>query len=965
MANVKITELTELAAVDVADNDVLPIVDVGGDTTKKVTAASLRTSLAAANDYATYISLNANIDLVQDNVASVTVGTAADTETRLNANLDIVQDNVATNATDITSLETRRADNTTIFINAFTGTNTNLDTVSANADSYYTQLNANIDVIQDNVTAQNSYITSTYATLTLLDSVQDNVASAESNVNALRVEYLANVASTEANVNAVELRRDSNTFYTYNTDGDQANIQAFANVEPFSNNIYSLGAPDLVWKDVYVGPGTLHLGPLRLHSNDDGTGLLIRDVNDAQVTIDTGVANITANLNLLQDNVASAEANVVSAETRLNANVDVVQDNLAVYTSSSNAGIRVAVEQFGNLALQSNTIDFAILDSFAPEHAEGRVHYNAARNALEVMGPGISANVMVGQDEMVYVKNTSGATIDQLKPVYLVSEDGGTPTIALANAATEATSYAVGLTAESIADDAFGFVQRAGIAFGDTTGLTSGQRVHVGPTAGSLQNLAPTYPYFAVDLGIVLITDGTNGCIYLDVQNQTAESFRVTGSAYVDADLTVAGNLAVLGSESITSVNSLAVANSLMYLNSGDTIGDSATVFIGSGLDDATLLGHYTGPITEQFNVKINATGTPDTFDWSLDNFTSREAVGVEITGGQQSLANGISVTFEATTGHTIGDEWGGVAAPTQVDTGWVSNRNAGQSEPGYTHLGMFFDISDAKFKMFDEYDPEPNASIDITDGSFSYGDLVLSTLESTVATGTAPFTVASTTLVTNLNADLLDGVQGSVYDTRANASAGFIQLNSNINVVQDNVATLTTTVDNFGTYANSTFSTVSNAGSLATGIATKLDAADYTASDVLTKVKTVDGAGSGLDADLLDGQSSAYFAVEATRSSNAAALAAGIATKLDSSDYTASDVLTKIKTVDGSGSGLDADLLDGQSSAYYAVEATRSSNAAALAAGIAGITPIGTSDISDNAVTVDKLAATLDLGAL
>jgi len=39
---------------------------------------------------------------------------------------------------------------------------------------------------------------------------------------------------------------------------------------------------------------------------------------------------------------------------------------------------------------------------------------------------------------------------------------------------------------------------------------------------------------------------------------------------------------------------------------------------------------------------------------------------------------------------------------------------------------------------------------------------------------------------------------------------------------------------------------------------------------------------------------------------------------KLDASSYTAADVLTKIKTVDGSGSGLDADLLDGQSSAYY-----------------------------------------------
>jgi len=42
------------------------------------------------------------------------------------------------------------------------------------------------------------------------------------------------------------------------------------------------------------------------------------------------------------------------------------------------------------------------------------------------------------------------------------------------------------------------------------------------------------------------------------------------------------------------------------------------------------------------------------------------------------------------------------------------------------------------------------------------------------------------------------------------------------------------------------------------------------------------------------------------------------IGAKLDSSAYTASDVLTKVKTVDGSGSGLDADLLDGQHGAYY-----------------------------------------------
>ena len=65
------------------------------------------------------------------------------------------------------------------------------------------------------------------------------------------------------------------------------------------------------------------------------------------------------------------------------------------------------------------------------------------------------------------------------------------------------------------------------------------------------------------------------------------------------------------------------------------------------------------------------------------------------------------------------------------------------------------------------------------------------------------------------------------------------------------------------------------------------------------------DGSGSGLDADTLDGLQGSSF------SSNNY-LQSQLSTKLNSSSYTASDVLTKIKTVDGSGSGLDADTVDG-----------------------------------------------------
>ena len=57
----------------------------------------------------------------------------------------------------------------------------------------------------------------------------------------------------------------------------------------------------------------------------------------------------------------------------------------------------------------------------------------------------------------------------------------------------------------------------------------------------------------------------------------------------------------------------------------------------------------------------------------------------------------------------------------------------------------------------------------------------------------------------------------------------------------------------------------ISNVDGLQTALDAKLPSSSYTASDVLTKIKTVDGSGSGLDADLLDGvQGSSYLRSDA-----------------------------------------------------------------------------------------------------
>ena len=97
-------------------------------------------------------------------------------------------------------------------------------------------------------------------------------------------------------------------------------------------------------------------------------------------------------------------------------------------------------------------------------------------------------------------------------------------------------------------------------------------------------------------------------------------------------------------------------------------------------------------------------------------------------------------------------------------------------------------------------------------------------------------------------------------------------------------------------------------------GLAGKLDSTSYTASDVLTKIKTVDGSGSGLDADLLDGVHASDFVRMTTDQT-----VAGVKTFSSSPivpDLSASDNSTKAtnsKYVDSAISALDTSI-----KAYY-----------------------------------------------
>lgn len=76
----------------------------------------------------------------------------------------------------------------------------------------------------------------------------------------------------------------------------------------------------------------------------------------------------------------------------------------------------------------------------------------------------------------------------------------------------------------------------------------------------------------------------------------------------------------------------------------------------GTGLNDVTWGTAFSDVDSAYFEVEIDAAGTPDTFQWRKNG--GGWTTGVSITGASQTLSDAQTITFAATTGHTVGDKW-------------------------------------------------------------------------------------------------------------------------------------------------------------------------------------------------------------------------------------------------------------------------------------------------------------------
>ena len=81
-----------------------------------------------------------------------------------------------------------------------------------------------------------------------------------------------------------------------------------------------------------------------------------------------------------------------------------------------------------------------------------------------------------------------------------------------------------------------------------------------------------------------------------------------------------------------------------------------------SGLGDSGMVSGGTyAPLNSdgmKYRITITQTGTPDKFSWTKGQFVGNGGTNVNITGAAQALDDGVTVTFAATTGHTINNSW-------------------------------------------------------------------------------------------------------------------------------------------------------------------------------------------------------------------------------------------------------------------------------------------------------------------
>lgn len=129
--------------------------------------------------------------------------------------------------------------------------------------------------------------------------------------------------------------------------------------------------------------------------------------------------------------------------------------------------------------------------------------------------------LQLGQEQLALVYNGTGSTIQNGKVVAVTGAQGQRPSVALADADSEALSApTLGIATQDIANGAEGFVTTFGFVRGlDTSAFTAGDPLYLSQTAGGFTATRPSAPAHTVALGWVIKVNASSGEIFVNINN--------------------------------------------------------------------------------------------------------------------------------------------------------------------------------------------------------------------------------------------------------------------------------------------------------------------------------------------------------------------------------------------------------------------------------------------------------------
>ena len=234
----------------------------------------------------------------------------------------------------------------------------------------------------------------------------------------------------------------------------------------------------------------------------------------------------TASFTTAKDTAISTNtANIASNDTDIGTLTgSVVQNQTDIATNVTNIDLKAPIASptfTGTVGTSATGIDFNA------GNIGGELSWNDTEKTLDLVTGADSVTLQLGQEVVMYARNTTGSSISDGEVVMVNGSQGNKPTIALTQADTVANARkTIGVATQVIPNNSNGFITLIGkvrdLVLDDGT-YTEGDVVYLSSTVAG--GITLTQPDISVELGHVLATSSggnTNGILSVNINNESA-----------------------------------------------------------------------------------------------------------------------------------------------------------------------------------------------------------------------------------------------------------------------------------------------------------------------------------------------------------------------------------------------------------------------------------------------------------